>query len=428
MGNSNDYFRERQKRNLRKGIIENKNLTDEEDELEEEYEEDEPEREDGYDKSLKRHRRLRRLILMGAVIALAAIGAVFIFRRGSRQYATYQVMWEKDLAEGNLTEYADFGDNLLKFNRDGISCINRNGETVWTQGYEMKSPVVETCGDFGIVADRRGYTMYIFSTEGITGSAGTTLPISRVTIAGQGMAVAILEDTEANYIRFFDKSGRQMDMEVRTLLSSNGYPTDISLSPNGHLLAASYVYLNQGTILNKVIFYNYSSVGKDVQDKLVGGFEHYKETMIGQVEFMTDTEACVITDGGIDFYSTKNEASPALKGSAALESEIRSVFTNKKYLGVITDSNENGQAYELYVYNGSGTLLFHKPMNMRYTHAEFSGDTLLIYNESECTIRDIKGNVRYQGALDKSLSKLVYVSDDQYIAAGADKIRRLKLE
>ena len=47
MGNSNDYFRERQKRNLRKGIIENKNLTDEEDELEEEYEE-EPEREDGY--------------------------------------------------------------------------------------------------------------------------------------------------------------------------------------------------------------------------------------------------------------------------------------------------------------------------------------------------------------------------------------------
>ena len=38
MGNSNDYFRERQKRNLRKGIIENKNLTDEEDELEEEYE------------------------------------------------------------------------------------------------------------------------------------------------------------------------------------------------------------------------------------------------------------------------------------------------------------------------------------------------------------------------------------------------------
>lgn len=206
MGNSNDYFRERQKRNLRKGIIENKNLTDEEDGLEEEYEEDEPEREDGYDKSLKRHRRLRRLILMGAVLALAAIGAVFIFQRGSRQYATYQVMWEKDLAEGNLTEYADFGENMLKFNRDGISYINRNGETVWTQGYEMKSPVVEICGDFGIVADRRGYTMYIFNTEGITGSAGTTLPISRVTIAGQGMAAAILEDTEANYIRFLTRA------------------------------------------------------------------------------------------------------------------------------------------------------------------------------------------------------------------------------
>ncbi len=50
--------------------------------------------------------------------------------------------------------YKSFGNNVLKYTRDGASYIDNRGENVWTESYEMKTPVVAVNGDYAAIATR----------------------------------------------------------------------------------------------------------------------------------------------------------------------------------------------------------------------------------------------------------------------------------
>ena len=44
---------------------------------------------------------------------------------------------------------------------------------------------------------------------------------------------------------------------MKSLLSGDGYPVDVSLSPGGTQWITSFMYLEDGMIKNKVVFYNF---------------------------------------------------------------------------------------------------------------------------------------------------------------------------
>ncbi len=66
-----------------------------------------------------------------------------------------------------------FGDNVIKYTKDGASYIDASGKTIWTQSYEMKTPIININGDYAVIADQQGNEMYICSKEGCTGTAKT---------------------------------------------------------------------------------------------------------------------------------------------------------------------------------------------------------------------------------------------------------------
>lgn len=408
--------RESRKQKLREGIIDTEKM--EEARL---SEEDESFRED-----IKKHRRFRVVItlLMVGVIAAGLLG--YKYYQIHHQYETVSTKWEKELSEGSFSGYEAYGDNVVKYTRDGAVYLNKQGEEVWNQPYEMKSPFARVNGDYAVIADMNGYSIYICDKSGCQGIVTTTLPISKVAVSATGITVAILEDSQSNYIAFYDKSGTKLKIEVQTTLAGNGYPLDLSISPNGMLLMVSYVYLNEGIMQNQVVFYNFDEEGQNVKDRLIGGFREYETSMVAKVQFLGNQYACAFAQDRLCFYSLENTVKPEMTKQIDVEGEIASILYSDKYVGVIIRGSDGNK--KLTVYEETGQEIFHADIHMEYDKAEISGNHVLLYREAECAVYNMSGKLKYQGALAGNIEKLICLGDSRYIQISPQSMKELELK
>lgn len=96
---------------------------------------------------------------------------------------------------------------MVKYTKDGATYIDSRGKKIWTQPYEMKSPIASVNGDYIAIADQQGNSIVICDRTGCQGTATTLLPIIKASISAKGVVVAILEDSKSNYLYWFRKDG-----------------------------------------------------------------------------------------------------------------------------------------------------------------------------------------------------------------------------
>ena len=106
---------------------------------------------------------------------------------------------------------------------------NAKGIAEWNQTFSMQNPHIKVCGEWAAVGDVNGSTIYMFGVQGMVGSVDTSLSISQIEVAKQGIVAAVLEDTTANYINLYNTDGSKI-YTVKTTLAGDGYPLDISIS------------------------------------------------------------------------------------------------------------------------------------------------------------------------------------------------------
>ena len=181
-------------------------------------------------------------------------------------------------------------------------------------------------GDFAAIGDRQGNSIYICDKNGIQGQATTSLPVLELSVSAKGVTAAVEEDSKASYIYLYKKDGNPLDIYVKSLLSGDGYPVDVSLSPGGTQWITSFMYLEDGMIKNKVVFYNFG-LGKNDPKRVVGVFmpQDLSDAMAGRVRFMDDSHAVIFTDKGLQFFSTRIETSPESTAQILLDENIRSI-------------------------------------------------------------------------------------------------------
>ena len=391
----------------------------------------------------KAHQRVvrKRLIILAVLVALAAIAALVLFRyERYHTFTDYQTVWERDLVaeaqeaaaqgEGSFCGYRDFGDGVLKYTKDGATYLDAKGKVVWVQSYEMRSPVVSVNGDFVAIGDQQGNSIYICDKNGTQGQATTLLPILRVTVSAKGVVAALQEDSKASYIYLYKRDGSPLDIMVKSLLSGDGYPVDLSLSPNGTQLITSYMYLDQGVIKCKIVFYNFG-LGKNDPNRVVGIFfpKDLGDAMAGRVRFLDESHSVIFTDKGIQFFSTRVETSPELVSQIPIEENIRSITYAQDKVGIVTDNVEGGDPYKLRIYDREGSPVFEKTFNYQYTGFDIDGDLVLLYNDSSCKVYNMTGTEKYNGTFDFTVSK---VSAGRFpgtlLVMGPQKMTEIKLQ
>lgn len=376
-----------------------------------------------------RKKKIRIFIILAALILAAA--ALLYYYLYVRRYESYRVAWEKQVpaSENGFAGYEAFGSNVLKYTKDGASYIDSRGKIVWSISYQMKSPVCYVNGSYAVIADRQGNSLYICNQEGQRGQAETTLPILRASISAHGVTAVLLEDSTASYISFFKEDGSELDWLIKTVMSKSGYLLDVSLSPEGTQVMVSNVYLQDGIMGNRVAFYNFSEYGKSYPDRLVGGFEEMKDSVIPRVRFLDEDHACAFGNGQVGFFSLENQTSPALLAHIKLEEEIKSVCYSDQYVGVMVENPEGESDYRLDVYSAGGKLKFSKPISFQYKEIDIDGDMVILYNENSCEIYNMSGKCRFSGSFDFTFSAVrAGRMENELIFTGGDTVRSIRLK
>ena len=368
-----------------------------------------------------RNLKIKVITIIGIVCALLL--AIYLFCV-YRTYNNYKVRKTIKIETGTNSQYQAFGEFVVKYSNDGISYINGT-ETIWNEAYEMKSPIVDVCGDYLAIADKNSNTIYIFNKKGKVGEVNTSYPIIKIEVAQQGVVAALLEEASANYIELYDKEGNLI-VSHKSLLSENGFPLSFSISNDGEKMMTSYLSIKEGSTENQVIFYNFSNVGKDEVDRVVGTFNQYGETIVPAVYFVSNEDAIAIGDNVLTIYKMKEK--PTIRKEIKFDKEIQKVFYNEKYVGLIFENSKGDTPYKMGVYSLSGEKIMSKEIEMNLDHVKFAGKNVLMYDDVTCELISLKGVVKFKHVFTKQLDAIVPMeSTNTFLLMTKNKIEEISL-
>lgn len=335
------------------------------------------------------------LLLMGlSVVLLGAIFCVLYFR--NRTFTSYEIVNTYYFEENGVMNYETYLDHVVRYSKDGITYVNAKGEAIWSSSYQMKMPKAYVNKEYVAVVDFNGNEVYLFDEKGLVKNFTTPYNICNAAVSAQGVVAVVLEADEENYIYLYDKGATEL-VEIKSTIGKNGYPMDIALSEDGKKMVASYVNMDEMEVITELAFYNFGSVGQNENsDRLVGG-KKFPGSLVPEVKFLNNDTVCAFVDDGILVYDMKDK--PGEKASIEFENKPRSVFANGKYIGVISELENQTGTYLLKVYQLDGKERFQTNIDIEYIQVVAGEEELLLLGSNSLLVMDYRGNVKFKGDL-----------------------------
>lgn len=374
---------------------------------------------DGKLRTARRHGR-RRHFLAAAAILLAVVIAIVVFVwQKMKSYTDYKVIKTVESDVDVESRYVTLGSDLLRVNNDGVSCYTSKGLS-WNQAYEMQRVSMDISGSYIAVGEVGAGKICVYDADGTMNTVQTTYPIVKVEVASQGVTAALTEDAGANYIEVMDRENHQL-VTGRTVLEGNGYPLDFSLSSDGTKMIVSYLYVSGGITQSKIVFYNFSEVGKNEVDRMVGVYNNYDGMIVPMVEFLSDDIAIAVADSCITFYQMGEK--PSQEARVEIGGEIKKICTSSQYIGVI-----HGDENQITVYNKKGKELFTQAMDLNVDKMYFSDDRLLLLAGEECVLLNRSGRQIFRNRFENGMTDMVPLDGNKFLLVSNDGVQQIRIK
>lgn len=362
------------------------------------------------------------------IVLIAVVAAFLVLQWKNKVFTTSVVTGSSPVTIVEGARVRALGSNVLLYSKDGISCLDARGNSLWNQTFEMQNPMIAVCGDVAAIGDYNGRTVYVVSSAKQLGTINTNLPIRRICVSQNGVVAAVLDDSEITRILIYNGNENTDTslIDIKATMDKSGYPMSLSLSPNGKLLAISYLHVDGGEMKSTVAFFNFGEVGKNESDNYVSGYD-YSNTVVPYVQFMNNSAAFAVSDDRIVFFTGSEK--PGSTASAFLDEEVQGIYYNEEYVGMVYHDQTGEAAYRLDVYNTSGNKILSRLFDIEYTDILFNKDQIIIYNDMDCQICNISGITKFEGQFEKPSSLLVPTSSIyKYIAVTSNSIDAIELE
>lgn len=376
----------------------------------------------------KIHRHRRRILLLTALVVILLLGTVtgiYIYMQ-SQTYTEYEVVKLVKREDAAGSSFAAFHGNVIKYGKDGASCMDIDNHLIWNQTYEMQSPMVDICEGYAVVADKKGDMVYIMDTEGPCGEINTTMPIQRVRVANQGTVAILMEQDGTGYIHIYDREGNFLaEGELHT--ENSGYPLDITLSNDGKKMAVSLLDLNDGNVKTTITFYNFSATGQKEIDNIVAQ-SSYADMVFPKLKFLNNNVMVAFGNGKAVIF--EGDQKPQVKKEIAVEQEIRSIFYNEAYIGLVFENQNKKARYKMQVFDLNGNEALSKDFNIEYREIEFlENDEICVRGDKECILYTLHGVEKFHGNFEKNIWKVLSsgrIRDYIFLVEGETQRIRLK--
>ena len=358
------------------------------------------------------------------LLLCAGLGATIYVQLKNQVFSSYITLSSIEKQQYDSAACLNYVNGFLTYSKDGISYTDIKGNALWNQTYEMQNPMVRVAGTRVAVADYNGHIIHNIDQAGNSVEIDTNLPIREFAISENGMVAAVLEDTNITWIYLYNSQGDKVAY-VKTTMQKSGYPAALALSPDGKLMAVSYIAVENGSTKSSVAFYNFSSVGQNFVDNFASGAD-YVDAVIPYITFLSNDTAFAVADNRLVIYS--GDQRPKSSADVFLDGEIQSVFYSGSYIGLVFLDTTGQGKYRLDVYNTSGTVVTSQYFDIEYKDIILYKDSFIIYNETQCMIANLHGLVRFHGEFENPLLLFSPVSAKKYLAVSKDSIDIIEMK
>lgn len=367
-----------------------------------------------------RQRRLRlvkRCIVAMIALVLVLTGAYVIVSR--QTYHSVHIMDTHKNKTDNGERYVRFADGILKYSRDGVVYIDKNGREQWNSPYQIKNPIVSVKGEAAAVADKSGNDISVFQEKGLKGEIHTNLPIEKIAVSAQGIVSVVLKDGTASKIICYDAAGSIL-VEHETSAAS-GYPLDLAISDDGYMLLVSYLLVEDGGITSKVAYYNFGE--KQKKDNYLVTEEKYEESVIPSVFFLDNSTSAVVSDNALMIYKGKQK--PKKTGTIELKNGIKSVFYNDTYIGIVSQGEKGNM---LSLYDNNGEKVMSEKFEGEYKNIKIEGNQVIMYDGKKCNIYAKSGVHKFVGEFETDIMEILPLFGvNKYLVINANGLEEIRL-
>ena len=369
--------------------------------------------------SLKEIHFSRTPLILGIFIVAAAAGTFFVLNHADQNYNVLSTIENEDTQS---SEYIQMRDDLLKYGNEGVSLLSQSGDTLWNQAYDMSDPSASLLDDTAVIYDRRGTSMYVVKMDGPVGAIATDFPIVKAEVTLSGSVAAILEDGEKTWVNYYASDG-SLIVENQTRMENNGYPMDLAVSPDGTVVAVSYLVVESAAISSRVIFYNFGQAGQGQVDNVVAEFT-YEDTVVPDLVYFGTGTCVAFRDDGFSVF--QGEDAPEERQDTEINTQMVSLFYNEDYFGVVTEGEE--ESYRMALYEPEGKECCSREFDMEYQNISVSGERIILWDNTKVEMYDLSGKLKFQGdVLEGTVRNLFQMSRNRYLLISDEGIKMILL-
>ncbi len=379
-----------------------------------------------YETRLRVHRQ--RMIAIAIVSAIVIIIVIFVLClvKHKSSYSDYTVESTIRRNDSGYAQYFALSDEFIRCSRDGVAAYSYSGTQIWNRTFEISNRGIDFCGDYFAIGNLGGNEIFIFNKNGYVSSVNTSLPITSLCVSEQGLVVAVVEDTSADYINMYDKEGNKI-YTIKTTVTSDGVPVAVTVSPDGKKLAVAFTSVTGLELSTSVVFYNFDEVGQNENERIVGGFDTYGDQIVPEIRFINSNTVLAFGENVISFYSV-NEY-PKLTKDVTVDYKIEKNFYSENYAGIVYTDTDNDGKTMLSVYDTSGERILNQEVDSKYTSYSFSESGILMYNDEECCLLNMKGKNIFSHSMEEEICALIPIGEKaEFLYVSTDKIYKIKLK
>lgn len=335
-----------------------------------------------------------------AFVFLILITIVFSIR--FIRFNVVEMLWKTSVTKGSdsinnkSVRYSSFRNGLMRISNDGITYINDKGEVKYITSYNMKEPIYEYNDNYFVIADRNGYEFYIFDKNGLLGSNFLKNSIQKISLSNDGIVYILQTDEESSYINVFRSNGKEIDISIKSNLTNDGMPIDLSTSNDGTELSVAYTCLSNNNIYSKATYYNFDDAGKNANSKrIVGEFiNEFNDKLLARTHFFDNKLSCLLYEKGIYFVSLANKSNPVVINHIEFEYKIKSVSYNKEYIAFVFENND------LMVISKDGNIVSKRKIDFDYENFYLSDNYIIFIYGNRTVIYDARGRMIFNKELE----------------------------
>lgn len=340
-------------------------------------------------------RKRRRMLILGIVAILVIITATYLVVH-FQTYTKIKTVQEVETSDVTESGYQQFAAGVLRYSKDGISLLNKSGDVIFNQPYQMRNPIVTVSESAAAVADKEGNEVYIFNKEGLIGEVKTSAPIEKITVSEQGILCALLKGDMAPSIICYDTKGAVL-VEHKSTIATTGYPVDARISEDGKGMIVSYLHIKEKQVESKIGYYSFAGEN-DKSDKVGIKEVVYEGELVPTVGFLRGDISFHVGEKSLSIYRGITEPTEVSKINFDLE--ISSVASDSKYIAVLLKDKTQ---YEVRLFGANGKEKMRGKVKNEYSRMKVVDGQVILYDGTNMCIVLKDGVERFVGEADKPI-------------------------